>query len=610
MSKEIKYINRDFSDFRQRLIEFSKTYFPNTYNDFSPSSPGMMFMEQASYVGDVLSFYLDNQIQENFIQYAQQTNNLYELAYMFGYKPKTSTAAQVAIDVYQQLPAITVGSDIVPDYSYALNVAENTTVSTNGVSFIIQDKIDFTVSSSQDPTSVEVYQVAGGVPQYFLLKKSRNAVSADIKTSQFNFTTPEPFTTINLNDTNIIKILDITDSDGNKWYEVDHLGQEMIFNQVKNTNINNPNNNEDTPYILQLKKVQRRFATRLLSNNSLQIQFGSGTSSDSDENITPNPNNVGLGLPFSKNKLTTAYSPSNFLYTDTYGIAPSNTTLTVRYLTGGGVNSNVDANTLTTISTSTVNFQQINLNPTTSDYIFQSLFTTNPQAASGGKGGDTPEEIRQNTMMLVASQLRSVTPDDYLIRALSMPSDYGALSKAFIQQPILTDDQVSTVESLNLFVLAQDVNGNLSVASNTLKNNIRTYMSQYRMIGDNIEIRDAFIINIGIDFDIIVLPNYNNNEVLLKCIEKIKEHFNINKWQINQPIFIRDLYVMLDKIEGVQTVKSIEFTNKSGTTSGYSPYAYDITGAINNQIIYPSLDPSIFELKYPNNDIKGRVSPL
>ena len=610
MSKDIKYINRDFTDFRQRLIEFSKTYFPNTYNDFSPSSPGMMFMEQASYVGDVLSYYLDNQIQENFIQYSQQTNNIYELAYMFGYKPKTSTAAQVSIDVYQQLPAITVGSDVVPDYSYALTVGENTTVNANGVDFIIQDKIDFSISSSQDPTDVEVYQVSGNTPQYFLLKKSRTAVSSTIKSTEFTFTDPEQFTTITLNDNNIVKILDVVDSDGNKWYEVDHLGQEMIFNPVKNTNINNPNNQGDTPYLLQLKKVQRRFATRLISNNRIQLQFGSGTSTDSDENITPNPNNVGLGLPFSKDKLTSAYSPSNFLYTDTYGIAPSNTTLTVRYLTGGGVESNVPANTLTNILTSTINFQQVNLNPTTSDYIFQSLFTTNPLAASGGRGGDTIEEIRQNTMMLIASQLRSVTADDYLVRALSMPSDYGALSKAFIQQPKLTDNQVSTIESLNLFVLAQDENGNLSTASNTLKNNLRTYMSQYRMIGDIIEIRDAFIINIGINFDIIVLPNYNNNEVLLKCINKLKEHFELDKWQINQPIFIRDLYVLLDKIEGVQTVKSIDFVNKAGTTNNYSQYAYDIVGATNNQVIYPSLDPSIFELKFPDTDIKGKVSPL
>ena len=180
-NRDIKYINRDFSDFRQRLIEYTKTYFPNTYNDFSPTSPGMLFMEQASYVGDVLSFYLDNQFQENFTQYAQQTNNVYELAYMFGYKPKTTGVAQATIDFYQQLPAKTVSGSVVPDYDYAITIKENTTVnSTSGISFLIQDKLDFSVSSSQDPTEVSVYQIAGNVPQYFLLKKSRNAISATI----------------------------------------------------------------------------------------------------------------------------------------------------------------------------------------------------------------------------------------------------------------------------------------------------------------------------------------------------------------------------------------------------------------------------------------------
>jgi hypothetical protein len=610
MSKDIKYINRDFTDFRQRLIEYTKTYFPNTYNDFSPSSPGMMFMEQAAYVGDVLSFYLDNQLQENFIQYAQQTNNIYELAYMFGYKPKTTTSAQCSIDFFQQVPAITSGSTVSPDYNYALTIDDNTTISSNGANFLINDKVDFSLSSSQDPTEVTVYQISGTTPQYYLLKKTRNAVSATINSQTFNFTTPEQFTTINLSANNIIKILDVTDSDGHKWYEVDHLGQEMIFDSVKNTNINNPNNNGDTPYILNLKKVQRRFATRFISKNNLQLQFGSGTSNDIDENITPNPNNVGLGLPTRQSKLTAAYSPTNFLYTGTYGIAPSNTSLTVRYLTGGGVNSNVNSNTLTGISTTTVKFNQTNLNPTTANYIFSSLASNNPNPASGGKGGDTIEEIRQNTLMLVASQNRSVTPDDYLIRALSMPSDYGALSKAYIQQPKLTDNQISTIETLNLYVLAQNANGQLDYASTTLKNNIRTYLSQYRMIGDTIEIRDAFIINIGVDFEIIVLPNFNNNEVLLNCIKELKNYFVLDKWQINQPIMIRDLYIMLDKVSGVQTVKNINISNKSGTSLGYSRSAYDIEGATQNQVIYPSLDPSIFELRYPDLDIKGRVTPL
>jgi hypothetical protein len=610
-NRDIKYINRDFGDFRARLIEYARTYFPNTYTDFSPTSPGMMFMEQASYVGDVLSFYLDNQFQETFTQYAQQTNNVFELAYMFGYKPKTTGAAQTIVDFYQQLPSINVGGNYVPDYNYAITIGENTTVtSQNGSSFLIQEKVDFSVSSSQDPTEISIYQISGNIPQYFLLKKSRKAISATINTAFFDFVNPLPYQTVNIQSPNIIKILDITDSDGNKWYEVDHLGQEMVLDTIKNTNINDPNQNGDTPYLLRLKKVARRFATRFISLTNLQLQFGSGDPLNTTEEITPNPNNVGIGLPFEKDKLTTAYSPVNFLYTGTYGISPSNTTLTVRYLTGGGVGSNIASNTLTSLNNNNCKFNNINLNATTANYIFASLASNNANAASGGRGGDTLEEIRQNTLAIMASQQRSVTADDYLIRALSMPSDYGTVSKAYIEQPKLTDNQVSTIETLNLYVLSLNTFGQLDYATDTLKNNLRTYLSQYRMIGDNIEIRDAYIINIGVDFEIIVLPEYNNNEVLLACITAFQAYFKIDNWQLNQPIMTRDLYLLLDKIKGVQSIKSISIINKAGTTSGYSQYAYDIVGATQNQVIYPSLDPSIFEVKYPDLDIKGKVVPL
>ena len=614
VKRDIKYINRDFSDFRQRLIEYSQIYFPNTYNDFSPTSPGMLFMEQSAYVGDVLSFYLDNQFQENFIQYAQQTNNIFELAYMFGYKPKTTGVAQATIDLYQQLPAKTVGGVTSPDFDYAITINENTVISSqNGATFLIQDKLDFSVSSSEDPTEITVYQISGNTPQYYLLKKSRNAISATISSQTFNFAEPQPFSTVNISANNIIGILDVVDSDGNSWYEVDHLGQEMIYKSVTNTNIIDPNNVTNiglVPYILKLEKIQRRFATRFTSLTNLQIQFGAGNPADTDEEITPNPNNIGLGLPFIKSKLTAAYSPSNFLYTNTYGIAPSNTTLNVRYLTGGGVNSNTGANTLVNFDNTNSQFNNPNLNSTTANYIFSSLASNNPNAASGGRGGDTLEEIRQNTLALIASQQRSVTADDYLVRALSMPSQFGSISKAYIEQPKLTDESVSTIETLNLFCLSQNTSGQLDYASDLLKKNLRTYLSQYRIIGDNIEIKDAFIINIGVDFEIIVLPEYNNNEILLDCISSLQEYFNINNWQINQPLFLRDLYIRLDRIKGVQTVKSINISNKAGTTLGYSEYAYDITGATQNQVIYPSLDPSIFEVRYPNLDIKGKVVPL
>lgn len=615
--RNIQYINKDFTELRASLIDYAKTYFPTTYTDFSPTSPGMMFMEMAAYVGDVLSFYMDNQIQENFLQYARQPNNLYELAYMFGYKPNVTQVATTILDFYQQVPASGSNPNIVPDFNYSLFVPGNSTVtstSNTSISFLIEDPIDFSVSSSGDPTEITVYEVDGsGTPLYFLLKKSRKAISATINSTTFGFGAPVQFSTVDINADKIVGVLDIIDTDGNEWYEVDYLGQEMVFNSIKNTNTNDPNLSQysgDTPYILKLDKIQRRFATRVLSTGSLQLQFGAGTSSDTDEEITPNPNNVGIGLPFEQDKLTTAYSPENFLFTKTYGIAPSQTTLTVRYLTGGGVEANVPANSLTNLS-STVTFINSNLTSGTADYVFNSLAVTNPDAADGGGDGDTIEEIRQNSSANFATQLRNVTQNDYLVRALSMPAKYGVVSKAYIEPTKAQSISAGESQSvLDLYVLSYNVNNQLTEASLALKQNITTYLSQYRMVNDSITIKNAFVINIGVNFDIIVLPNYNSNEILTKCIVALQDYFAVDKWQINQPIILRDVYILLDRIEGVQTVKNITITNLVGENIGYSKYAYDINGATADNVVYPSLDPSIFEVKYPNQDIQGRVVPL
>ena len=615
--KNIQYINRDFGEFRASLIDYAKTYFPTTYNDFTPASPGMMFMEMAAYVGDVLSFYLDNQIQETFLQYARQPNNLYELAYMFGYKPNVTQVATTNIDFYQQVPAVLSGSTYIPDYNYSLFIGGNSTISSpvfSSTFFIIEDPVDFSVSSSGDPTEAVIYSVDNSNnPTFYLLKKTRKATSGTINTTQFSFGAPQQFSTVTINANRIIGVLDIFDTDSNEWYEVDYLAQETIFNSIKNTNINDPNLSQysgDAPYLLKLEQVQRRFVTRVIDTGSLQIQFGAGSATDTDEEITPNPDNVGIGLPFEKDKLTAAYSPSNFLFTKTYGIAPSQTTLTVRYLTGGGVEANIPENNLTSLS-GNIQFLNNNLDVNTANTVRGSLVVNNPAAADGGGDGDTIEEIRQNASANFATQLRNVTQDDYLVRTLSMPAKYGVVSKAYIEPT--KAQSVSSGEALgilDLYVLSYDFNKKLTTTSPALKQNIQTYLSLYRMINDSITIKDAFIVNIGVNFDIIVLPNYNSNEVLTQCIIALQDYFAIDKWQINQPIILRDIYILLDRIEGVQTVKNIAIINKVGTSLGYSQYSYDTTGATNGNVVYPSLDPMIFEVKYPNTDIQGRVVPL
>ena len=619
LDRDIRYTDRDFNTIRNQLIDYSKTYFPNTFNDFTETSTGMLFIEMAAYVGDVMSFYLDNQIQETFIQKARQTQNLYALAYSLGYVPKVTTVATTFVDYYQQVPSIVSASIYVPDYSYALLIPENTSITANNDSstkFLTEDVVDFSASSSLDPTTVSVYQITNGNPTFYLLKKTRKATSSEIVSTSFTFTNAKKFDSVNINDSNIIGILDVFDSNGNQWYEVPNLAQENVYNTIRNTDTNDPNfiNDPEVPYLLELKTVQRRFAARFIDSGSLQLQFGAGSTRSTTEEIIPNPDNVGLGLPFEQNKLTTAFSPTNFVFTNTYGIAPYNTTLTVRYLKGGGASANVEAGTLTGVDNTNVTFvnQPIITTPAVTNalanQIFNSLTSNNPKAADGGMDGDSVEELRQNALGNFQNQLRVVTTQDYLVRALSMPSNLGTIAKAHAQPQKIGDYQSGELPSvLDLYILSYNSSKQLRTASVTLKRNLQTYLSEYRMINDSINIKDAYIINIQVNFEIVVNPNYNNSEVLTNCIDSLQSYFDIDKWQINEPIIMKDIFVRLSKIEGVQIVKNIVISNLTGESKGYSNFSYDTTAATIDDVLYPSLDPMVFEVKYPNQDIIGKV---
>jgi hypothetical protein len=603
-NRDIKYLNKDFGDFRAALVDYARTYYPNTLNDFSPASPGMLFMEMSAYVGDVLSFYLDNQIQETFAQYARQESNLYSLAYMLGYKPKVTGVATTIVDFYQKVPVT--GGDK-PDYNYALSIAANTALSSDSSNFLLQESVDFSITNPSDPTDVKILTVDGsGNPLYFLLKKSRSVISATVQTKDFSFGSPQRFQTIEINSTGIIQILDITDSNGNKWYEVPYLAQEMYMEGIANT----AGDSGDVPFLLQLKKIPRRFVSRYISPTVLQIQFGAGTTTANvEETIIPNPTNIGSSLTGNINAFQqTAFDPANFLFTSTYGIAPSNTTLTVRYLTGGGISSNAAANTINNIvDAGNVTFAGSAPDPEIREDVLGSLALTNPTAATGGSNGDSPDEIRFNSLGVFGAQLRTVTQADYIVRALSLPSQYGSIAKVYAEPEKL--ENLLPGESLaatNLYVLAYDGSKKLKYASTTLKQNLKTYLSQYRMVNDSIKIKDGYIINISVDFDIVLLPNSNSNDVLFRCITALKDYFNIDNWQMNEPILLKDVAVTLDRIDGVQTVKDVRITNLVGG-GRYSSWAYDIPGATTGNVVYPSVDAMIFEVKYPDSDIRGRV---
>jgi len=607
---KVSYLNKSFSDFKNNLINYAKTYFPNSYNDFSDTNPGAMFIEMASYIGDVASFYTDTQIQETFLLYAKEKENLLALSYMLGYRPKVSYASTVDVDIYQIIPAINSGGSI-PDYLYAVVIPENTVLTSpsTGIKFLTIEKVDFT---DKNNTEVTYYNSTS-----FLLKKTVKAISAEIKSTIIPFTTAQKFSLATISDTNILQILDAIDTQGNKWYEVPYLAQSSVLESITNPNAVS----DGVPYLVNYKRVPRRYVSRFLSDGTLQLEFGAGLSNAADTTILPNPDNIKLGLIPGISTLLSGYNKATPFFTQEYGLAP-NSDITVRYLVGGGVESNISSNDLTKIEIDPTKITFPN-NPSNTNLIstvLQSIVSNNPLPAAGGRGGDEVEEIRNNALYAYQSQLRAVTREDYMVRVLSLPTDYGSIAKVYVTQDVasemLATPTVAHLEdrnplSLDMYILAYDSNKKLSTASNTLKQNLVTYINQYRMVTDAVNIKDAFYINIGVNFDIIIQSGYNNNDVITNCITTLKDFFNITNWTINQPIIISDIVSILLKVKGVQSVVKIEITNKQddlGTT--YSKYGYDIHSATRQGNIYPSIDPSIFEVRYPDTDIQGRVVPF
>jgi hypothetical protein len=619
--KDISYLGKDFGQFRKGLIDFTKQYFPNTYVDFNESSPGMVFLELAAYVGDVLSYYADSNLKESMLEQASERSNVFDIAKTLGYNANNVVPAYVTLDVFHIVPAIGSGANVRPDYDYALSIKPGMRVKQNNGASIFRtiDSIDFNYSSSSDTTEVTIYETNNvtKLPTYYLLKKQARAVSGDVKTSTYNFTTPVPYDKIVLPDTNVIEIISIEESDGDNWYQVPYLAQDTIFEDVPNLAENDPDlaqYRSSSPSLLKLRKSTKRYITRLRSDSKLEIQFGAGISDNNDEEIIPNPSNVGNGLAGFRRNVDVDIDPSNFLYTRTYGQAPANTTLTVTYTVGNGIADNVPANVLTQL-----NFVEFtdDINSTTNaglvNFVKSSLVVNNATPAAGAKTSDSLQDIKNNALANFATQNRLVTREDYIIRAYSMPAKYGSVAKAYI----VPDDQISQSDyeqsripnplAMNMYILGFNDSKQLVELNQAIKENLKTYLNYYRILTDAVNIKDAFIINIGVDFEISVLPNFNSNEILLKCINALKSLFDIDKWQINQPILKSDITTTLANVKGVQSVVGVTLSNLYDTTFGYSGNIYDLNSATKNGVLYPSLDPSIFEIKFPNKDIKGRV---
>ena len=631
--KEVRYLNKDFASFKDNLIEFTKIYFPKEYNDFNESSPGMIFIEMASYVGDVLSYYIDNQFKESLLAFAEEKKTIYNMAQSLGYKPKLSSPATTDLDVFQTVPAIGTGTgdsySVKPDLRYAMVIKSGMQVSSDsGVNFISQEDCNFKFSSSYDPLDISIYESNGNVPVTYLLKKSVKVSGGDIATEYFTFNNAEKYKRIALAQSNVTEIISCTDSDGNSWYEVPFLAQDTVYTDIENKEENDDQlytYADQAPYLLKLLKTTRRFTTFIREDGRTELRFGAGTSDSPDEEIIPNPDSVGSSLPGSPTYLNTAFDPSNFLSTKAYGQAPSNTQLTITYRYGGGVDQNVRSNSIRTISSIDVTTDQSGLSPALVSTTRASIAINNNVPATGGKDAESIIEVKNNTLAYFQAQQRAVTKEDYITRVYALPPKYGNIAKSYIVQDTQLDSDSGANSNnrtinplaLNLYVLGFDANKKLVSVNQAVKENIQTYLTQFRMVTDAVNIKDAFVINIGVKFNLLTKTGYNKDEVVLRAIQKVKEFFDIDKWQIGQPIVISDLAYQISLTDGVSAVVPPEENNADGLpvvienkfleSAGYSGNLYDIRGATKNGVIYPSLDPSIFELKFPSIDVEGRV---
>ena len=657
--RDIKYLNKDFSGFRENLIQYAKTYFPQTYSDFNEASPGMMFIEMASYLGDVLSYYTDDTLKESLMLYSEDKQNVVALAEYLGYKPKVTSPSIVRLAVYQTVPSIGTGDEVRADLDYCLRIKEGMVVvsSNSGTRFRSTELLDFSV---EDDREISIYESNEGTPTTYLLKKYVNAMSAELKTINYTFgNSPEQFSKIQLGDNNVIDIYDVRDSNGNKWYQVPYLAQEMVYVDYANseqTDKDLAQFKESVPNVLKVLKTSRRFTTKINDDNTTSLVFGAGNSSKGDETLIPSFKNVGLGLNSSIDKMGASFDPSNFLKTKSYGQAPTGE-FTISYLVGGGVKSNVGVGELNNLET--ISFDDdISSFQEAEKALYRvsknSVAVDNEETGTGGKGADTIEEIRENALANFGSQNRAVTRKDYQVRALSLPAKYGGIAKAYCapdgeldnnspasilaNQTSLNEftglvqklgdtkrteqeikDEVTrflggkksnTSEknnpfAINLYILGYNSEKTLSTLNQAVKENLKTYISEYRMLTDGVNLIDGFVINIGCDFEIQVYGGYNKREVLVKVQQSLARYFNIDNWTFNMAINISEIELLIAGVEGVQSVPKCEIVNKC--LGSYSSHSYNISDATKGKMVYPSLDPSIFEVKFPNKDLKGRV---
>jgi len=595
-TKDISYMSKDFDSIKSDLIAYVKRYFPNEFQDFNDASGGMAILDLMAYVGDVLSYNIDKQVNETFINRAIETKNIINLAQAYGYKPRKTTPAITNLSLTSVVTTSTSANQLTV-------IQKGSKVFTNlnpVVSFEILEDVDFSDARRR------TYKESGGTST--ITVSGVSAVAGSSKKFQYSVNDPVKFLKIKLPDRNITEIVSVSATDGGEYFQVDSLAVDTIFTGDVNTD---PSTTSSAEYIMRLKKIPKRFVQELDAAGGTVIRFGTGIlTEDADEDIIPNPEDFVLPptLRGSPSGFTAvAIDSTNFLKTKTLGVAPSNTIITVDYrVAGGGVETNVGPNTLEVWADKRVTFKT-NLRTTNEALAVtteNNITVSNPEQASGGEAGETPANIRINAVNNINSQMRAVTLQDYQARVMSMPQQFGSVFRSYAVKN-------NSGYGARIYTICRNSDSNLIDTPGVVSNNISTYLNRFKSFSDTIEIGSGNIANIGIDFSVVIDPSANAPQSLMAVIIELKKRFAINRTNFNDNISTSEVMATIQAIDGINAIETFKIVNKTASNNEgnrtYSGFNFDINANTFSGIVsFPQ--NVVWEMKYPNFDIVARYT--
>jgi len=587
----IDYTHREYESIREDLMQIAERFYPDTFKDWSEASFGSIMLDAVAYVGDQLSFYLDYNVNESFLDTAYQYNNILRHGRVLGYKytGTPSTYGQVAL--FAVVPASSTGLGPDTNYTPLLKRGSRFTA-TNGTNFVLTENVDF--SDSKNPVVVATVDTSTGAPTYYAIKAYGNVVSGYFSQEQIRVGAYQKFLQVPLATTNVAEIIAVTDAEGHEYFEVDYLAQDMILKEMGNTNFKSDN----VPSILKPFLTSRKFVverTRVAS----YLQFGSGKAGES--NVVADPQSVALNA-FGKAYVTdTTFDPTRLSRNESLGIVPSNTVLTVTYRVTNATNSNVAVSALNSVGNAKMEFKNPeSLTSTTMRTVIDSLEVSNEEPIMGDVAAPSSGEVKRRIFDTFPTQNRAVTQADYENVVYRMPAKFGSVKRVSIQK-----DPNSLKRNLNLYIVSEDSQGKLVKSNNTIKDNVKTWLNQYRMINDTIDILDPYILNIGIEFTIKAATGTDKFVLLDNAVNALADKYS-TPYYIGEPFYISDIYSELKNVTGLLDVLTVKLVNKTG--ANYSFANIDINDNLSpdgSYLVVPA--NALVEIKYPSTDIRGKV---